>query len=637
MNPALGAAVRAQRRARPRPVRVGDATQLPQLKGAADTFIDALVGTPSEAALFSFSTDSPAEGATQNYPGLTVGLHPGRRRRGQVALRVVDGRRRHQLGPRASPWPPRRTATYDIVGRHHRRQPHVLQPARRGPGQLHAVSARWRTASSRPTPSRRRAPACSRWASGTGVSDAATGGNLRAISGPTAYDGTNAAHGRLLPGVELRRRRTGAAPARPGRVRRVAVGGQAARRLQRRHHHRRPRRCRLDVRRLDDDAPASRSATTERDDGLLQRGQLPAHVRRRRDLRGRSRSRSSRRRARRSSRWTVPTRSARDLDTGAGRARHQRGGHRGFTVDVAEHGGGELHGLQPGRGARDGHGRQGVGDQRRRPVPEGNQPAGFTSQLTLTGPGGAAATDQPWQVTRTGLRRGGGGHDRRAGHAAGPRRSTPTCARSRRRRSSRSTAPTVTPIPRPDRGLPGDARRGRQHLHHPQHRHVRVAADPRQERRGHGRPDAVDPVRAARTGRPGGPAAGPERPGRRHGSDRPVSVTAGVPYQLAESGGPADVPAGGPAHGPADLPAVDRVVELHPGRRRGQRRSPASPTASTAGSPCRSPSGSACTATNQTAQLALAKEVVNDRRRHRRRRRLHAARRAEHDAGRSTG
>jgi LPXTG-motif cell wall-anchored protein len=43
---------------------------LPQLKQAADTFVDALVGTPSSVALFSFSTGSPANGADQNYPDL---------------------------------------------------------------------------------------------------------------------------------------------------------------------------------------------------------------------------------------------------------------------------------------------------------------------------------------------------------------------------------------------------------------------------------------------------------------------------------------------------------------------------------------------------------------------------------------
>lgn len=42
-----------------------------QLRTAADTFTDALVGTPSRMALFSFSSNSPATNATQNYPTLT--------------------------------------------------------------------------------------------------------------------------------------------------------------------------------------------------------------------------------------------------------------------------------------------------------------------------------------------------------------------------------------------------------------------------------------------------------------------------------------------------------------------------------------------------------------------------------------
>ena len=42
-----------------------------QLKGAANTFVNSLVGTPSQMALFSFSDDSPASGATANRPALT--------------------------------------------------------------------------------------------------------------------------------------------------------------------------------------------------------------------------------------------------------------------------------------------------------------------------------------------------------------------------------------------------------------------------------------------------------------------------------------------------------------------------------------------------------------------------------------
>lgn len=41
---------------------------LPDLKGAADTFVDALTGTPSRMSLFSFAALSPAAGATANHP-----------------------------------------------------------------------------------------------------------------------------------------------------------------------------------------------------------------------------------------------------------------------------------------------------------------------------------------------------------------------------------------------------------------------------------------------------------------------------------------------------------------------------------------------------------------------------------------
>ena len=50
---------------------VQSAGELANLKTAARTITDSLVGTPSRMSLFSFSTQSPAAGATQNFPGLT--------------------------------------------------------------------------------------------------------------------------------------------------------------------------------------------------------------------------------------------------------------------------------------------------------------------------------------------------------------------------------------------------------------------------------------------------------------------------------------------------------------------------------------------------------------------------------------
>ncbi|MFK4834629.1 hypothetical protein ACI3KY_02750 [Microbacterium sp. ZW T2_14] len=43
---------------------------LPNLKQAANTFVDSLVGTPSRMSLFSFSWQTPGSGASQNYPDL---------------------------------------------------------------------------------------------------------------------------------------------------------------------------------------------------------------------------------------------------------------------------------------------------------------------------------------------------------------------------------------------------------------------------------------------------------------------------------------------------------------------------------------------------------------------------------------
>ena len=47
------------------------ADALPQLKQAANSFTNALVGTPSRMSLFSFASTSPASGASANFPALT--------------------------------------------------------------------------------------------------------------------------------------------------------------------------------------------------------------------------------------------------------------------------------------------------------------------------------------------------------------------------------------------------------------------------------------------------------------------------------------------------------------------------------------------------------------------------------------
>ncbi|WP_137845653.1 LPXTG cell wall anchor domain-containing protein [Microbacterium sp. 2FI] len=52
-------------------------TALPDLKDAADTFVDSLAGTPSRMSLFSFSWETPGSGGATNYPSLTPVTTPG--------------------------------------------------------------------------------------------------------------------------------------------------------------------------------------------------------------------------------------------------------------------------------------------------------------------------------------------------------------------------------------------------------------------------------------------------------------------------------------------------------------------------------------------------------------------------------
>ena len=75
------------------------APTLAQLKQAANTFVDALQGTPSRMSLFSFSTSTPAAGATQNYPSLisvSTAAQATAFKNRYAAWTLVA----HQLGPR---------------------------------------------------------------------------------------------------------------------------------------------------------------------------------------------------------------------------------------------------------------------------------------------------------------------------------------------------------------------------------------------------------------------------------------------------------------------------------------------------------------------------------------------------------
>ncbi len=79
---------------------VGDTGNLGNLKTAANTFTDSLVGTPSSMALFSFSEVSPASGATQNYPTLTSVSTQAQANAFKAALCELDLGGRNELGSR---------------------------------------------------------------------------------------------------------------------------------------------------------------------------------------------------------------------------------------------------------------------------------------------------------------------------------------------------------------------------------------------------------------------------------------------------------------------------------------------------------------------------------------------------------
>ena len=136
----------------------------PNLKGAAKTLVNSLVGTPSTMSLFTFATSSPAAGTTNiNRPALI----PVSTTAGATAVDTLidawalpggqDGGTNWDRGVRQVA---QQTQQYDIVV--------VItdgNPTFYGdPGRARATepgSARWRTASSRPTRSRPRAPGCS--------------------------------------------------------------------------------------------------------------------------------------------------------------------------------------------------------------------------------------------------------------------------------------------------------------------------------------------------------------------------------------------------------------------------------------------------------------------------------------------
>ncbi|MCL3838415.1 prealbumin-like fold domain-containing protein [Aeromicrobium duanguangcaii] len=164
--------------------------QLEDLKAATDTFADSLVGTPSRLALFSFSNVSPASGATQNYPGLTsVATQQGAdafkaRYQSWTSGGGTNWDRGLAAAAEAAP-------NYDLVVVITDGNPTFYSQPQQGPGNFSRIremeNGVFSANALKAQDTRVLAVGV-----GAGVSNPATAQNLRAISGPTAYDGSNA-------------------------------------------------------------------------------------------------------------------------------------------------------------------------------------------------------------------------------------------------------------------------------------------------------------------------------------------------------------------------------------------------------------------------------------------------------------
>ena len=323
--------------------------------------MDSLQGTPSRMSLFSFSTATPAVGATANFPNLTPVSTPaqGTAFKNRYAAWTADGFTNWDRGLGAAAAANSRRQQLRRRGRHHRRQPDGLQPA--GPGararnrfretENGIFSANALKAGSRRTGATR----VLAFGVGDGATGAANGLNLRAISGPTPTTAQRRRR-RLLPDGRLRRRRHGAAQPRarqlPGHADRHqadrpehdapagSIDGSRRRRRGLAVHGRRQHGRRHDADRRPDD-----------DRGRHRHGELPP------DLPGRHDERFV----------TVTETQQAGLHAAPGRRaerrlhepQHRRRRHPtanqrtlGFTVDVPSTAGSELHRLQPGARTR---------------------------------------------------------------------------------------------------------------------------------------------------------------------------------------------------------------------------------------------------------------------------------------------
>jgi len=169
------------------------------LKTAADTFVDSLQGTPSRMSLFSFSTQTPAEGATTNYPSLesVATTEQAEAFKGRYAPWTAVGGTNWDRGMGAAAAANTAANNFDIAVVITDGNPTFYNQPEQGPGNftrfrevengIFSANA-LKAGPAGGTPTRLVA-----FGVGSGASGAATALNLRAISGTTAFNGSNGA------------------------------------------------------------------------------------------------------------------------------------------------------------------------------------------------------------------------------------------------------------------------------------------------------------------------------------------------------------------------------------------------------------------------------------------------------------
>ena len=171
--------------------------QITQLKQAADTFVDSLAGTPSRMSLFSFSTQTPAQGASANFSSLTsvATADQGTAFKNRYASWTAVGGTNWDRGMGVAAAANTAANNYDLAVIITDGNPTFYNQPEQGPGN----STRFRevengifsTNALKAGPADGEPTRVIAFGVGAGASGAATAINLSAISGPTAYNGSN--------------------------------------------------------------------------------------------------------------------------------------------------------------------------------------------------------------------------------------------------------------------------------------------------------------------------------------------------------------------------------------------------------------------------------------------------------------